>query len=68
MINTYNGYSVGNSAAIYAKPLLGLDEKVKVEIMHILLNSIKGNERAAENEKYDLYSCFSGSWGENIMV
>ncbi len=68
MISTYTGYSAGSSAAIYAKPLLNLKEDVKVEIMHILLNSIKSNEQTAKNEKYDLFSCFSGSWGENTSA
>ena len=68
MISTFIGHNAVSSAAIYAKPLLDLNEDVKVEIMHILLNSIKGDNHRAENEEYDLYSCFSGSWGEDLST
>ena len=68
MTSTYIGHKAGSSAAIYAKPLLDLKEDVKVEIMHILLNSIKSDRQATENGNYDLYSCFSGSWGQNLSA
>ncbi len=68
MISTHIGHKAGSPAAIYAKPLLDLKEDVKVEIMHILLNSMKGDGHAVENDNYDLYSCFSGSWGQNLSA
>lgn len=54
------------TAAIYAKPLLNLDEGLRVEIMHILLNSISHGEEHEDVKEYDLYTCFKGAWGKEI--
>lgn len=59
-----NTQNQGTPAYIYAKPLLGLDKGLRVEIMHLLLNSIA--EQTTETP--DLYSCFSGSWGDGMSA
>lgn len=53
------------SADMYAKPLLKLNEGLRIEIMHILLNSINKDE-STKKEQHDLYSCFKGSWGDGV--
>lgn len=58
----------GITAATYAKPLLSLNEDMRVEIMHILLNSISHSEASGGEKEYDLYTCFKGSWGEGTDV
>lgn len=50
---------------MYAKPLLKLNEGLRIEIMHILLNSINKDE-STQKEQSDLYSCFKGSWGDGV--
>ena len=56
-----------SSAGNYARPLLSLDREVRFEIIHILLNSLSESS-SAQSPKYDLRTCFRGSWGEDMSV
>ncbi|MBQ0074718.1 MAG: hypothetical protein KBT34_11040 [Prevotella sp.] len=51
-------------ARTYAKPLLNLDKGMRLEIMHILLDSINTSDASDNNTQPDLFTCFKGSWGE----
>lgn len=51
-------------ANVYAKPLLKLDEDLRLEIMHILLDSVRNPKESKDRRNVDLFTCFHGSWGE----
>lgn len=67
-MRTSSNHGIGITAAAYAKPLLSLNEDMRVEIMHILFNSISHSETSGGEKEYDLYTCFKGSWGEGTDV
>ena len=67
-MRTSIGHDNRITADAYAKPLLSLDEEVRVEIMHILLNSISGKAMNPKKNNYDLYTCFGGTWGDGLTA
>ena len=69
-LNNESGFSLGN---VYMNMMRHLSDATKLEIINLLSASILHNEKLQENkaieeDRIDLYSCFQGDWGSNMKT
>ena len=69
-LNNESGFSLGN---VYMNMMRHLSDETKLEIINLLSASILHKEKLQENkaieeDRIDLYSCFQGDWGSNMKT